>query len=560
MDIKAIRAKYPQYADVSDGQLVQALHKKFYSDMPYEQFEQKVFKTTPAKIGAEGLPDAVREVSEKFGVPAKFAVGFKSALDDMALRLKQLATGGLDQEDVNTVQANRALSQESGAALTGNIAGNLAATAVPGANIQMAGANVLSRAIPAALAKTASAAAIGGAIAAGTTPVLEGESTGGNAARGAIGGAAGDAAGRLLSRVAQPLAQSRDAQRLLSEGVVPTPGQAAGADSILGRVEQKLVSLPLIGDLIKKGRDRATTELNIAAIKKALPANAKGQITAAGRQAIEKADDILGSGYDDVYRTLTVKPDTAFLREAIAVKNNPDLALPKELQERLGEIVRTQVLDRVKKGELSGPLAQRIDSNLGGLARRYITAPDADQRVLGLAIREVQKSFKGLVERNAGPDAAGTIKELNASYAQFLRVERAASMQGAKDGVFSADQLSSAVRALDKSANKGKFARGEALGQDLSDPAKRLMGGTVPNSGTADRLAMGLTLGAAGAGGVNEYFGGPGYLTALAATPLLYSRGGSRYVLGNLPGQGSIARTLRDLSPYFSQVGRASSQ
>jgi hypothetical protein len=37
-----VREKYPQYQDLSDEQLAQGLHKKFYSDMPYEQFAQKV--------------------------------------------------------------------------------------------------------------------------------------------------------------------------------------------------------------------------------------------------------------------------------------------------------------------------------------------------------------------------------------------------------------------------------------------------------------------------------------------------------------------------------------
>jgi hypothetical protein len=339
--------------------------------------------------------------------------------------------------------------------------------------------------------------------------------------------------------------------------VVPTPGQAAGANSIVGRVEQKLMSLPLVGDIIKKGRDRAVEEFDLAAINRALPKNQQGQITAAGRNAIEKADDILGSGYDNVYAGITVKPDAQFLRGVVSVKNDPDLALPKELQSRLSEVVRQQVLDRVKAGTISGPLAQRIDSNLGKLARRYLSSQDADQRVLGLALREVQTNFKGLVERNAGPDTAATIKELNASYAKFLRVERAASMKGAQDGVFTAEQLSSAVRALDRSSNKGAYAKGNALMQDLSDAGRSVLGNTVPNSGTADRLAMGLMAGAGGLGAANEYYGGPGYLTALAAAPLLYSRPGARYMVGDLPGQAGIARTLRDLSPYFAQSGRA---
>ena len=166
MNIQEIRQKFPQYSDVSDGALVQALHSKYYSDIPYAQFEQKVFKTKPVKIGAEGLPDAVKEVSGNFSIPAKAAIGFKSALDDMALRLKQLTTGELSQEDVNTVSANRALRDASGAALGGNIAGNLAATAIPGIGLQNAATQAAARVLPAIVAPTVGAAGVGAGIAA----------------------------------------------------------------------------------------------------------------------------------------------------------------------------------------------------------------------------------------------------------------------------------------------------------------------------------------------------------------------------------------------------------
>jgi hypothetical protein len=42
MDIKTIRSKYPQYKDLSDKQLADALHNKYYSDMPVEQFYAKI--------------------------------------------------------------------------------------------------------------------------------------------------------------------------------------------------------------------------------------------------------------------------------------------------------------------------------------------------------------------------------------------------------------------------------------------------------------------------------------------------------------------------------------
>jgi hypothetical protein len=40
--ISEIRQKYPQYHDMSDGQLADALHAKYYSDIPKDQFYQKV--------------------------------------------------------------------------------------------------------------------------------------------------------------------------------------------------------------------------------------------------------------------------------------------------------------------------------------------------------------------------------------------------------------------------------------------------------------------------------------------------------------------------------------
>lgn len=42
LTVADVRAKYPQYHDMSDGDLVNALHAKFYSDMPIGDFQKKV--------------------------------------------------------------------------------------------------------------------------------------------------------------------------------------------------------------------------------------------------------------------------------------------------------------------------------------------------------------------------------------------------------------------------------------------------------------------------------------------------------------------------------------
>lgn len=42
MDIAEVRKKYPQYSDMSDGDLAASLHSKFYADLPKEQFYAKI--------------------------------------------------------------------------------------------------------------------------------------------------------------------------------------------------------------------------------------------------------------------------------------------------------------------------------------------------------------------------------------------------------------------------------------------------------------------------------------------------------------------------------------
>lgn len=49
MDFKQIRQKYSDYDDMSDEDFAQAFHKKFYSDIPFEQFASKVGFTKGAQ-------------------------------------------------------------------------------------------------------------------------------------------------------------------------------------------------------------------------------------------------------------------------------------------------------------------------------------------------------------------------------------------------------------------------------------------------------------------------------------------------------------------------------
>jgi hypothetical protein len=53
--MQEVRAKYPQYNDMTDEQLAEALHRKFYSDMPFDEFA--------AKIGLSQVEQPAQEMS-----------------------------------------------------------------------------------------------------------------------------------------------------------------------------------------------------------------------------------------------------------------------------------------------------------------------------------------------------------------------------------------------------------------------------------------------------------------------------------------------------------------
>lgn len=74
MNLKEVREKYPgAYDDMSDEQLAKALHSKFYADMPYDDFAQKVGLSKPQpKSRLDALLDQTKAVGREAG---QFAVG-----------------------------------------------------------------------------------------------------------------------------------------------------------------------------------------------------------------------------------------------------------------------------------------------------------------------------------------------------------------------------------------------------------------------------------------------------------------------------------------------------
>lgn len=320
-------------------------------------------------------------------------------------------------------------------------------------------------------------------------------------AAGAVGGAAVPAVAAGLGRIISPKASTNEALKLLkAEGVRPTIGQTLGG--MANRAEEKAISLPIIGDAIAGARKAAAKDLNDAVANRALaPINQSLPKGVAGRDAVEFVNKSLSDSYDNLLPSLTLKADKAFNAEVQSLSQMVKTgSIDPNAAKTFSRILQNDVMGKFKGQQaLTGETFKAIESDLGRKAATLRSSSDADQRLVGDALSEVQSSLRDLLTRN-NPTKADELKAINQGWAAFKRQQRASSYLGAEDGVFSPANLQSAVKALDRSRDKGKFARGDALMQDLSDAAKSVLGDKVPNSGTADRL---MNIGAIGASVAN---------------------------------------------------------
>lgn len=439
-----------------------------------------------------------------------------------------------------------------------------AAAGDTGADWMRVGGNVLNPAnlalatrLPAAatLAGRVALSAAGGGAAAALNPVASGDfwtEKGKQVAAGAAGGAAVPAVTGAVARVVSPQASINPAvQALRAEGVRPTVGQTLGG--MANRVEEKLTSVPLVGDMIANARRGAAEDLNRAAFNRALaPIGQRLPAGAAGREAVEFTEQALSNGYNRLLPQLTARADPQFtgaigqLRQAVNTG-----AIDPNAARAFNRILDNDVLVKFGgQGAMTGETLKRVESDLGQQIARLGQSTDADQRLVRDALQQVQAELRDMLVRN-NPGQARELGALNTAWANFKRVQRAAAGVGAEDGVFSAAQLQSAVKAMDRSKDKAAFARGNALMQDLSDPAKAVLGSKVPDSGTAGRM---LT------GGVGQFFDptgvAPFLVTGGAAAYLRPAQNALTYMLAERPQLAQpVANSLRQAAPMFVPLG-----
>lgn len=372
-----------------------------------------------------------------------------------------------------------------------------------------------------------------GAATAGATEALTG--------RPELGVMAGVVAPAGVARLASGgVAVRPDVRTLTDAGVSVTPGRILGG--VAQRAEDALTSRIGIGDLIRnRQRDNLRTFNEAAGNQTLAPVGDRVPAGVSGKTLTGVLQDNLGARYDALYGNVrgaldgpnggtlpAVQGAAPTLRQELSTIAQMGQNLPPPQRAQLNDIIKNEVFDRFTgHGIASGQTVQDISSKLGNLASTMQRSENYDIRRLGSAVKEAQAAVRRMVD-NVNPQYAGERARLDNAYAQFKTIQDASRRAGVRDDIFTPAQLDAAVRSQDRSKDKSRYARGDALMQELSSAGRNVLSQTVPDSGAALRALLGTGV----VGGIGYAANHP-YITAgvlgtagLAALP--YTQTGAR--------------------------------
>lgn len=486
-----------------------------------------------AQMLVHALPDGVVNAGNRINNFIADKTGLVGSIPD----------GGIDQqikENEQAYQAKRNLAGESG--FDGYRAiGNV----VNPTNLALGyGAGMLA---PASLAGRVGVGSLAGALSNTLNPVTDGnfaEEKLGQLGTGASVGAALPFIGAGASRVINPNV-SDSVKTLMKNGVNPTLGQILGGG--FQKFEDKLTSVPLLGDAINSARAKSLNEFNGAAYARALDP-IKGTVPLeAGRDSVASVRNQLGDYYNDLLPKLTFKSDQKFTQDLSSLRSMAQNLAPQEAK-KFDSILNEHLSKLSPNGGMTGETFKILEGALGQDAKRFSKSMDPYQQELGSALNETLNTFRSGLSRS-NPGYAEDLKKVNTGYANYARIRDAASRQGSQDGKFSPSQLGAAVRGQDKSVGKMAYSEGTALMQDLSDAGKTSLTSQYPDSGTTGRLLAGLLTGGAAAGAATV---SPAGVSMAALSALPYLPGGRQAVASLLARRPELAKPLAEAVRKYS--------
>jgi hypothetical protein len=380
----------------------------------------------------------------------------------------------------------------------------------------------------------------------------------GDAAKSAVTGTILQGGMRGIGKVVAPTV-SKAVAELRQHNIPVTIGQALGGAA--KSLEDKAMSLPVVGGMIRGARDQGTLAFNRAVINNALsPINdALPKGMQAGHEAIAYAGDKLSAGYDAIVPHLSATLDRPLVDGMNHIKKAAS-TLPDSMKNQFSGIIDAAMKNRATGGIMKGEAIKDAQSALRHEAGLYSKSQNPDQQKLGHMLTEAASEFNDWVARH-NPAAAPQLKALNNGWSQLVKIERAGAHAGNTTGVFTPKAYAAAIKATNNSVRKRAVARGEAQGQILSDAAANVLPSVTPDSGTPGRAGVMALL---SGGTAAAHFLHPAVGLPMVAAAGAYSGVGQRGVnalvdRGVNPSAGSVAirNALNKSAPIAGRLGAA---
>jgi len=437
----------------------------------------------PITGGAQLIPRALAGITSLGGTTPNPVSQYFS---EEAKRVDEMA-----RAEEQAYQAQREAQGGSGfdvARLGGNILNP--ASFVPAARVaQLARARGLS-----AVGQAAAAGAVGGAMQPAVGEGTFGEQKTEQVALGAVTGPIGEKLVAGTGRVLNPLV-SKAEQTMRELGITPTTGQTLGGQ--FKTLEEFAQNMPLIGQSIQNAKQRVLFDFNKSVINKALAKASdptkKDKLSlpadVIGRDAIEYASKEVSNKYDDVLSKMSFDLDFATTSNILGSLSKAK-GLDSSQRQTVSETLNDIVFGKFSGQKLDGQTYKGIESDLRNSASNYLNSGSASERNIGKALSDVLDVIKKeLYFQN--PKQTPTLRRVDAAFSDLSVINVAAANSGAKNGVFTPQQFSTAVRQQDPTRRKSSFAKGKAKGQEISDAALEVIGDTTGASQTG-RLALGI--------------------------------------------------------------------
>jgi hypothetical protein len=519
-------------------------------------------------------------------------VGTGAAMRKAYLGVRNLVPGVnlSDDERDELARYERYRDNLGTAGKVGEVVGDVALTAIPGGaaarGLRLAG-GVLTKAVPRLAGRVAGSlgrnvvtpAASGALVSAATAP----EDRGGAALGGAVGGVVGEGVGRVLTRTLGGISgATRAARDLIAQGI-DVPLWKATDNSLVRYTGEIVGALPLTRNLMRRAEGRAGGQWNEQLVREASPpvpvrdeaGNVlrweKQPVQQAGHAGLQELRERFNDAYGALYEGRTIPVDDAFAQQLDSIAQQTSAYLPGIAPDVLGRIRR--VNDTLRAGtettvtrspilDASGrPIVSEQLGHAGVSSAHFKRAlDDIDESVTSAwrqgdaeratALEAVRDAVEQLRLRGLPPQVSSALEPIQAAYARYKTLQRAASSVGAmkQGGMVTPAQMVNAIKARDRTVNKRASAEGTAPGQQQALQAQEVLGSYLPSvgPGTAEKLAP--LLGLAGVG--LPFMGMDAGAALLLATPQ-----GQRALRGDYRLQGAVRSQAERIADLMRAYG-----